>query len=99
MVEVTLPRRSAEDLLREPTVVLRIPDSGGLPEPSSGHARGMLLLRVTASSEPDPSVIRVAPVPSWRRSSLPTKPRSRLILAAALLLAALVLLSYLLSRR
>jgi hypothetical protein len=99
VVEVTLPRRSAEDLLREPTVVLRIPDSGGLPEPSSGHARGMLLLRVTASSEPDPSVIRVAPVPSWRRSSLPTEPRSRLILAAALLLVALVLVSYLFSRR
>lgn len=99
VVEVTLPRRSAEDIAREPTVVLRIPERGGLPEPSSGQIRGMLLLRVTASSEPDPSVIRMAPAPSLRRPSLPTGANSQLLLVAALLLVVLVLVSYLVSRR
>lgn len=99
VVEVTLPRRSAEELLREPTVVLRIPDSGGLPDPTSGQVRGMLLLKVTASSKPDPSVVRVAPAPSRRRSSLPIQPKSQLILIAALLLVALALVAYLVSRR
>jgi hypothetical protein len=58
VLEVTLPRRTAEELAREPVVVLRIPDAGGFPEPESGHPRGLLLLKVAASAEPDPSVIR-----------------------------------------
>ena len=99
VVEVTLPRRSAEQLQREPTVVLRIPERGGLPEPSSGQIRGMLLLRVTASPEPDPSVIRVAAAPSPRGPSLPAGARSQLLLVAALLFAVLAVVSYLVSRR
>ncbi len=99
VVEVTLPRRSAEELLREPTVVLRIPERGGLPEASSGQIRGMLLLRVTACPEPDASVIRLSAVPSRRGPSLPAQPKSQVLLGAALLLAALVLISYLVSRR
>jgi len=99
VLEVTLPRRSAEDQAREPTVVLRIPDSGGFPEVSSGQPRGMLLLRVTASSEPDPSVVRSGSTPVRPRSSLPIEPKSQLFLVAALSLAALVLLSYFFSQR
>jgi hypothetical protein len=53
----------------EPAIVLRIPDSGGWPAADSGQARGLLLLRVTASQEPDPSVVRTSHGPSQRARS------------------------------
>jgi hypothetical protein len=99
VLELTLPRRRADELEREPGIVLRIPDAGGFAEPESGLPRGLLLLKVTASPEPDPSVVRVkrsilSPerLPSIR-SLTPTPNRIALGVVAASLLIVLAVLA------
>ena len=99
VLEVTLPRRNAEELEREPAIVLRIPDVGGFSEPESGHPRGLLLLKVTASAEPDASVVRVkrsilAPERPISIRSLTRAPNRLLFGAAILLLLVLVVIAW-----
>jgi hypothetical protein len=66
MVEVTLPARRGDDLPESRGVTLRIPELGGLPEPGSQLPRGVLLLTVVPSLEPDPSIKLLRGVPSKR---------------------------------
>jgi hypothetical protein len=66
MVEVTLPARSAEHLPESRGITLRIPELGGLPEPGSDLPRGVLLLTVVPSLEPDPNIKLLRGVPSKR---------------------------------
>jgi hypothetical protein len=98
VLEVTLPRRSAEELSEQSAIVLRIPDAGGFPEADSGQPRGMLLLKVIASAEPDASVVRAKRSilsrdrpPSDRGFAL--SPRRVLAGAALLLLIVLVVIA------
>jgi hypothetical protein len=53
VVEITLPARAADDAPDSRGVTLRIPEQGGLPEPGSDLPRGLLLLTVVPSSQPD----------------------------------------------
>jgi hypothetical protein len=105
VIDLTLPKRTAAEVASDPAVVLRIPDVGGWPDPASGLPRGMLLLKVTASAEPDASVVRVTltpprmslPVAMIKASLRPVEKRPKL---AFLLLGLLVLIVvYLLFRR
>jgi hypothetical protein len=103
VLEVTLPRRTAAELRGEPVLVLRIPDAGGWPAPDSGHPRGHLLLRLTASADPDPSVVKRARDPSLRARPLSLTPESarRLLLrggVVAVVLLSIALIAYLSSR-
>jgi hypothetical protein len=103
VLEVTLPRRTAAELRGEPVLVLRIPDAGGWPAPDSGHPRGHLLLRLTASADPDPSVVKRARDPSLRARTLSLTPESarRLLLrggVVAIVLLSVALIAYLSSR-
>ena len=66
VVEVTLPARSSDELPDSRGITLRIPEQGGLPPPDSDLPRGVLLLTVVASSEPDPSIKLLRGVPSKR---------------------------------
>jgi hypothetical protein len=66
VVEVTLPARKSDELPESRGVTLRIPEQGGLPEPGSELPRGVLLLTVVPSSEPDPSIKLLRGVPSKR---------------------------------
>ena len=66
VVEVTLPARSGEHLPESRGVTLRIPELGGLPEPGSELPRGVLLLTVVPSLEPDPNIKLLRGVPSKR---------------------------------
>ena len=66
VVEVTLPARKSDDLPDSRGVTLRIPEQGGLPEPGSELPRGVLLLTVVPSPEPDPSIKLLRGVPSKR---------------------------------
>lgn len=73
---VPLPKRSAEELAKEPVVVLRVPEQGGLPPPELDLPRGLLLLRITAGSKTDAGIKRVRIAEG--RLSLPPRPaRSR----------------------
>ncbi|HYP88880.1 MAG TPA: hypothetical protein VEQ59_12015 [Polyangiaceae bacterium] len=56
VVEITLPARSDEQLPGGQGLTLRFPEQGGLPEPGSPLPRGLLLLTVVPSAEPDPRV-------------------------------------------
>jgi hypothetical protein len=103
VLEVTLPRRTAAELRGEPVIVLRIPDAGGFPAADSGHPRGHLLLRLIASADPDPSVVKRSREPSRRVRPLSLTPESarRLLLRGAALAVALLsiaLIAYLSSR-
>lgn len=75
VITVPLPKRSAEELEREPLVVLRVPDQGGFPEPGLDLPRGLLLLSIAAASKSDPGVSRVRggllSLPPARRRSIP----------------------------
>jgi len=98
-LEVTLPRLEPEALRAQSAIVLRIPGQGGPPEPGSNGVRGLLLLKVTASDEPDPSV-RVISVPSVRapepkEARTPLSPRERLQVALAIALAVVFFVLYL----
>ena len=66
MVEITLPARSSEELPESRGITLRIPELGGLPEPGSELPRGVLLLTVVPSPEPDPNIKLLRGVPSKR---------------------------------
>ncbi len=66
VVEVTLPARSSDELPDSRGITLRIPEQGGLPEPGSDLPRGVLLLTVVPSSEPDPNIKLLRGVPSKR---------------------------------
>jgi hypothetical protein len=102
VVEVTLPRRTPEQLKNEPVFVLRIPEAGGFPLSEPSQPRGLLLLRVTASPEPDASVILARREPSAKvhaEAGIPA-PASRVRLVRgmiALLITAMIV--YLWSRR
>jgi hypothetical protein len=66
VVEVTLPARSNDELPDSRGITLRIPELGGLPDPGSELPRGVLLLTVVPSAEPDPSIKLLRGVPSKR---------------------------------
>ena len=66
VVEVTLPARSDDELPDSRGITLRIPEQGGLPPPDSDLPRGVLLLTVVPSPEPDPSIKLLRGVPSKR---------------------------------
>jgi hypothetical protein len=66
MVEITLPARRGEELPDSRGITLRIPELGGLPEPGSELPRGVLLLTVVPSPEPDPNIKLLRGVPSKR---------------------------------
>jgi hypothetical protein len=56
VVEVTLPARPSDELPDSRGITLRIPEQGGLPEHGSELPRGLLLLTVVPSAEPDPTI-------------------------------------------
>jgi hypothetical protein len=66
VVEVTLPHKLADEQPDSRGITLRIPEQGGLPEPGSDLPRGVLLLTVVPSAEPDPTVKLLRGVPSKR---------------------------------
>ncbi len=66
VVEVTLPARSGDELPDSRGITLRIPEQGGLPEPGSDLPRGVLLLTVVPSPEPDPNIKLLRGVSSKR---------------------------------
>lgn len=67
IVEVTLPARPTDDEVPDSRgITLRIPEQGGLPEPGSDLPRGLLLLTVVPSPEPDPSIKLLRGIPSKR---------------------------------
>ncbi|HEX2871207.1 MAG TPA: hypothetical protein VHP33_08125 [Polyangiaceae bacterium] len=66
VVEVTLPARPSDDLPDSRGITLRIPELGGLPPPDSELPRGVLLLTVIPSPEPDPNIKLLRGVPSKR---------------------------------
>jgi hypothetical protein len=59
VLTVPLPKRSAEELQRDSTVVLRVPEQGGFPEPGQELPRGFLLLRILASNKTDAGIRRL----------------------------------------
>jgi hypothetical protein len=66
VVEVTLPSRPVDESPDSRGITLRIPEQGGLPEQGSDLPRGVLLLTVVPSHEPDPSIKLLRGVPSKR---------------------------------
>lgn len=66
VVEVTLPARPVDDEPDSRGITLRIPEQGGLPDPGSDLPRGLLLLTVVPSQEPDPRIKLLRGVPSKR---------------------------------
>jgi hypothetical protein len=66
VVEITLPARAADELPEPRGITLRIPEQGGLPAHGSDLPRGVLLLTVVPSAEPDPSIKLLRGVPSKR---------------------------------
>ena len=66
VVEVTLPARPGDDLPDSRGITLRIPELGGLPPLDSELPRGVLLLTVIPSPEPDPNIKLLRGVPSKR---------------------------------
>ena len=66
VVEITLPSRPDDEQPDSRGITLRIPEQGGLPEAGSDLPRGVLLLTVVPSAEPDPSIKLLRGVPSKR---------------------------------
>lgn len=58
-VQVTLPRRTSQELREQTTFVLRVPDQGGAA-PEAHVPRGLLLLRITPSSNTDAGIALAA---------------------------------------
>jgi hypothetical protein len=56
IIQVTLPRRSAQNLAGRGGVTIRIPEHGGLPRSSAEAVRGFLLLTVSLAPVPDQGV-------------------------------------------
>lgn len=73
-IKVPLPRRSAEELAREPSLVLRIPEQGGAAEPGSDLPRGLLLLQIVVAERADTGVSKVRTGIARRLSGRPPKP-------------------------
>ncbi|HWA70932.1 MAG TPA: hypothetical protein VG937_01285 [Polyangiaceae bacterium] len=75
VITVPLPKRSSEELEREPVVVLRVPEQGGFPEAGLELPRGLLLLSIAAAAKSDAGVQRkrssFLSLPPARRRSLP----------------------------
>lgn len=74
-IKVPLPQRSAEDLAREPTLVLRIPEQGGVA-PKGDLPRGLLLLQIVAAEHADNGVAKVRTGIARRLSGAPAKPKA-----------------------
>jgi hypothetical protein len=66
VVEITLPSRPVDGQRDSGGITLRIPEQGGLPELGSDLPRGVLLLTVVPSNEPDPSIKLLRGIPSKR---------------------------------
>ncbi len=66
VVEVTLPARGRDGVPDSRGITLRIPEQGGLPQAGSELPRGLLLLTVVPSAEPDPSIKLLRGIPSKR---------------------------------
>jgi hypothetical protein len=105
ILSVTLPMRRPDAEGEARSVVIRIPEQGGLP-PEDGHAlpRGLLLLRVEPAELADPGVTRVAPSASRLsqrviRSLIPESPRGRAWLLAVVVIVVLAGLAILAIRR
>lgn len=73
-IKVPLPRRSAEELAREPSLVLRIPEQGGAPPEGTDLPRGLLLLQIVVAERPDAGVAKVRTGIARRLSGKPPKP-------------------------
>ena len=104
LLSVTLPARKAEAANDTRTVVIRIPEQGGLPAEGLALPRGLLLLRVELADRPDPGVTivrRSIPAVIERvalslRVSKPTPKQARSIVVVLLitLLLGLALLAF-----
>ena len=99
VVEVTLPARLADEGGDSRGVTLRIPEQGGLPAAGSELPRGVLLLTVVPSAEPDRTVKLLRGVASKRPPSIveeelgaTTEIRRRAAPSAALILVAVAVL-------
>ena len=103
VVEVTLPARPDDDAPDSRGITLRIPEQGGLPAPGSDLPRGLLLLTVVPSPEPDPRIRLLRGVPSKRPpasvvdsdempSLHPIEPPSRRVSVAIVIVAVAVAL-------
>lgn len=73
-IRVPLPRRSAEELAREPSLVLRIPEQGGEPLGGVDLPRGLLLLQIVVAERADAGVAKVRTGIARRLSGKPPKP-------------------------
>jgi hypothetical protein len=73
VLTVPLPKRTSEEIEREPVVVLRVPDQGGFPEPGQELPRGLLLLSIVPGPKTDSGVRRARG--SGGLLSLPPRPR------------------------
>jgi hypothetical protein len=99
MIEVALPHADSQDVF-----VIRLPGRGGVAPAGSGLPRGHLLLRIEPSDEPDASVslaIQHPEIEAVRRavSEAPAPPPFRVrLLVAALVVSAILLAVWLLSR-
>jgi len=99
ILSVTLPKRKPEADGESRSVVIRIPEQGGLP-PENGEVlpRGLLLLRVEPAEVGDPGVKRVVPsTPAaaavqrvMHSLRIPESPRGRAWLVAAAVLIAVL---------
>jgi hypothetical protein len=104
VVEVTLPARPSADaeLADAQGLTLRIPEQGGLPEAGTDLPRGMLLLTVVPSQEPDPRIKLRGATSKRPAVSAPgdeasltegaAKPRSSLLFVVGIVLVALWIL-------
>lgn len=59
-VQVTLPRRSSQELREQPAFVVRVPDHGGAAA-REDMPRGLLLLKITTSSGTDAGIVLSRP--------------------------------------
>lgn len=104
LLQVTLPVCSSEAPGAPRSVVIRIPEQGGLPSTAAeALPRGLLLLRVEAAEVADPGVSRVAPLAApERRVALslhslkpsPKQTRVLLVLTVIAVLAGLAMLAF-----
>ncbi|HEY8946372.1 MAG TPA: hypothetical protein VIM73_19105 [Polyangiaceae bacterium] len=58
-VQLTLPKRTEEELREQPSFVLRVPGHGGKERVDRGETRGLLLLRIVVGDRSDPGVRRI----------------------------------------
>ena len=106
ILQVTLPARPPEADGATRSLVIRIPEQGGLPAPDSEvSTRGLLLLRVEPAEVADRGVSRIAPPASTAQRialslhSLKPSPKQARVLLILLLVAALAGLAILAFQR